>query len=436
ARAAYGTLRKHGLSLPVTISRGVGNRRSANDINQNLAELNLQPNYKGNSLSTRFLAAMMLRSEYQDTPERLEQLVEHVVTDLSSLGREGIETSQGRIWLAPLGNKGDWSYLVDIANLNRSYRMCNLCNLCISFDLVFTNDEFLPGLPQHYAIAYIAVDPRVLPDLWHNMQLGIAKAFAANALVTLMHFFPASSVDAQLQAMTTDFLQYCKAAAAKTLNRAMSALYNSDVWMSASEASRISDLGLYFLRAYVRLAGIHYNRNEPRRISWILNPIIEATPQDEDFVGKVSRPLIDRALGLREKVVWEVNCFLASRAEKLIKEKSQDFIPSKDAKQETQLPELVYPGISEYPAIEARPPQVTAFEVTKSRMLREMPPVPDPAPEEPAPPEDDIVAARWQVEAELKAKEDIMDIKGGVITYSRSSTPATMAASRPERDFV
>ncbi|CAE7679253.1 cdsA, partial [Symbiodinium pilosum] len=41
-----------------------------------------------------------------------------------------------------------------------------------------------------------------------------------------------------------------------------------------------------------------------------------------------------------------------------------------------------------------------------------------------------------KVEAELKAKEDIMDIKGGVITYSRSSTPATMAASRPERDFV
>lgn len=46
-------------------------------------------------------------------------------------------------------------------------------------------------------------------------------------------------------------------------------------------------------------------------------------------------------------------------------------------------------------------------------MLREMPPVPDPAPEEPAPPEDDIMAARWEVERELKATEDIMDIKGG-----------------------
>ncbi|CAJ1460346.1 unnamed protein product [Effrenium voratum] len=102
----------------------------------------------------------------------------------------------------------------------------------------------------------------------------------------------------------------------------------------------------------------------------------------------------------------------------------------------TELPELVYPGIAEYPAIEARPPQPTAFEVTKSRMLREMPPVPDPAPEEPAPPEDEVVAARWEVEKELKQREDIMDIKGGVITYSRCSTPATMAASRPERDFV
>ncbi|CAK9011879.1 unnamed protein product [Durusdinium trenchii] len=119
-----------------------------------------------------------------------------------------------------------------------------------------------------------------------------------------------------------------------------------------------------------------------------------------------------------------------------VKEKERLREPKKKDPEPGQLPELVYPGISEYPAIEARPPQPTAFEVTKSRMLREMPPVPDPAPEEPAPPEDDIMAARWEVERELKATEDIMDIKGGVITYSRSSTPATMAASRPERDFV
>lgn len=103
---------------------------------------------------------------------------------------------------------------------------------------------------------------------------------------------------------------------------------------------------------------------------------------------------------------------------------------------EPALPELVYPGLSAYPPIEARPPMPTVFEVNKSRLLREMPAVPDLAPEEPAPPEDDIVEARWQVEAELAQKEDIMDIAGGEVTHSRCSTPATHALTRPERDFV
>ena len=44
-------------------------------------------------------------------------------------------------------------------------------------------------------------------------------------------------------------------------------------------------------------------------------------------------------------------------------------------------------------------------------MLREMPPVPEPAPEEPAPPEDDIMAARWEVEKELNATEDTGSVK-------------------------
>eukprot|EP00931_Biecheleriopsis_adriatica_P055456 TRINITY_DN32794_c0_g1_i1.p1 TRINITY_DN32794_c0_g1~~TRINITY_DN32794_c0_g1_i1.p1 ORF type:complete len:1805 (-),score=474.53 TRINITY_DN32794_c0_g1_i1:82-5496(-) len=117
-------------------------------------------------------------------------------------------------------------------------------------------------------------------------------------------------------------------------------------------------------------------------------------------------------------------------------EAAERALQDQDKKIDRELPELVYPGIAEYPAIEARPPQATAFEVHKSRLLREMPPVPDPAPEEPAPPEDDIVAARWEVEAELAEKEDIMDIKGGTITYSRCSTPMTHAITRPERDFV
>lgn len=97
------------------------------------------------------------------------------------------------------------------------------------------------------------------------------------------------------------------------------------------------------------------------------------------------------------------------------------------------LPEQVYPGVMGYPALEAQPPLPTVFDVTRSRLLNGMPPVPDPAPEEPAPPDDDIMAARWEVEKDLAAKEDIA---GGEVSHSRCSTPATYAVTRPERDFV
>ena len=48
------------------------------------------------------------------------------------------------------------------------------------------------------------------PDIWHNAQLGIAKAFAANSLVSMMDFFNGTSVETRLEAMTKDFLQYCR----------------------------------------------------------------------------------------------------------------------------------------------------------------------------------------------------------------------------------
>ena len=48
------------------------------------------------------------------------------------------------------------------------------------------------------------------PDIWHNTQFGIGKAFAANALVCLLEWFHGNGVETKLDALTTDFLQYCK----------------------------------------------------------------------------------------------------------------------------------------------------------------------------------------------------------------------------------
>ncbi|CAK0799628.1 unnamed protein product, partial [Prorocentrum cordatum] len=100
-------------------------------------------------------------------------------------------------------------------------------------------------------------------------------------------------------------------------------------------------------------------------------------------------------------------------------------------------PELVIPGISDYPVLEAQPPLGTTFDLTKSKMLREMPAVPRAAPEEPGPPEDDLDAAREELERELAAmRDDPNAMQGGQTSISRCSTPATQAMTRPEHDFI
>lgn len=99
-------------------------------------------------------------------------------------------------------------------------------------------------------------------------------------------------------------------------------------------------------------------------------------------------------------------------------------------------PESIYPGITGYPALEARPPLATVFDVTRSKLINAMPPVPDRAPEEPAPPDDDIMAARWEVEKQLADGQDELGKVDIEVSHSRASTPATYAVTRPERDFV
>ena len=110
-----------------------------------------------------------------------------------------------------------------------------------------------------------------------------------------------------------------KAGAAKAVNAALSEMYTGDMWLSPIEATRIANRGLYFLRAYAKLA-YNYNRLGLTRFplypkahmlfhtfygllvaakqgKYSLNAVCESCPQDEDFVGRVSR--ISRRCGTR-----------------------------------------------------------------------------------------------------------------------------------------
>ncbi|CAE7297215.1 unnamed protein product [Symbiodinium microadriaticum] len=115
------TLKKKAIFLlqwQVAFGKGVGQRLSAEEVQQKVKDLKLRPNFNGHAYTTRFLAATMLRSDYSNSPEMLEGLLELIVQDLASLGWQGIQLSVGHLWMVALGNKGDWSYLVDIANLS------------------------------------------------------------------------------------------------------------------------------------------------------------------------------------------------------------------------------------------------------------------------------------------------------------------------------
>eukprot|EP00933_Yihiella_yeosuensis_P045171 TRINITY_DN4049_c0_g2_i1.p1 TRINITY_DN4049_c0_g2~~TRINITY_DN4049_c0_g2_i1.p1 ORF type:complete len:1832 (-),score=407.81 TRINITY_DN4049_c0_g2_i1:158-5284(-) len=94
-----------------------------------------------------------------------------------------------------------------------------------------------------------------------------------------------------------------------------------------------------------------------------------------------------------------------------------------------------------YPVLSAQPPVATAFGLTKASG-------PGPPPTATAPgggggpppggggPNDDIGVARREVEEELRARQDDMELPEGRESESRASTPATQNQLRKDKDFV
>ena len=138
--------------------KGCGHKNSDEYIAARLQELRLQPNFKGHSLTTRFLAGLLLASSYGENPAVLTDLIEHVCIDIASLGSTGIQVPTGEtLYLATLGNKGDWSYLVTSAGLTRSYRNAPkrgasqrpdkpICHLCMAGARAYPYEDVKLGL--------------------------------------------------------------------------------------------------------------------------------------------------------------------------------------------------------------------------------------------------------------------------------------------------
>lgn len=111
---------------------------------------------------------------------------------------------------------------------------------------------------------------------------------------------------ARLNPVQQDILTACDC-----IDYAMGSMYDFGIWIPAEDASKISSAGLAFLQLYQKLActTLAANKtrftltpkqhslyhvfkklyNESKSAEWAYNPLAEAVPPNEDFIGRVSR---------------------------------------------------------------------------------------------------------------------------------------------------
>ncbi|CAK9031545.1 Putative hemoglobin and hemoglobin-haptoglobin-binding protein 3, partial [Durusdinium trenchii] len=124
-----GTTYKRGgmLVLQFTGVIGQGSKKSETpeEWHKHMASCGIPLNLIQNAMTTRFLTFLCPKDNdiYSDDPNIFKQIIELVVNDWKDLEEGGFEVPGfGTMFPIIVGNKGDWSYLVTSANLERSYR--------------------------------------------------------------------------------------------------------------------------------------------------------------------------------------------------------------------------------------------------------------------------------------------------------------------------
>ena len=212
-------------------------------------------NFLGNSLTTRFLYSVMLArlygGKFKNKP--LQRLVDHLAADLARCFREGVEVSTRggteRLFLVPLGCKGDWPALVKVGSLTRHFgrkaakNSKGICHLCKadqeghkSWHILGYNhmQNMRAGVPLPWARepSIVAAVPLTDADKaqffkidpFHTLHKGVMGDLAANAIVfRLIVFAPGVIVDSSPDRVICN-LQVCCLDAGLFGNQAFDAL--------------------------------------------------------------------------------------------------------------------------------------------------------------------------------------------------------------------
>lgn len=206
-------------------------------------------NFVGNTWSTQFIFCSILRAHFAERPEILEALVAAYASDVASLATDGVTSSDGRtqIWCVHVGTKADLPALAKLGGFKRSFgnvprapssrSACRgICHLCLAGREAPNGDAILPFEDMSLNPAWLATmdaeepwtsTPAILngalieegrqaqfflPDIWHNVHMGIGKSWASSSFVTLAELsdnLPGNSMQARFDFLSRDYLDFC-----------------------------------------------------------------------------------------------------------------------------------------------------------------------------------------------------------------------------------
>ena len=207
-------------------------------------------NYIGQSWSTQFMFATMIKTTYLKHPTAQEKLIEIFVNDLKDLLDDGLTSRDGqhKIHLVHVGTKGDLPALVKLGQFQRSFshvprgassrKACEgVCHLCLAgaevgpgqahhvpfedmspqADWVGTLYSKVPWVTRPTILLGLELSPMqsmefFFTDLWHNYHLGVSKHFIGSAFVAIIQSdlasLPRGSVEVKFQWVTAFYTQF------------------------------------------------------------------------------------------------------------------------------------------------------------------------------------------------------------------------------------
>ena len=202
-------------------------------------------NYHGPTLSNRFLIAALQKELYTGANAAVwDHLLELLANEAEYLFDTGVShPDRGCFKFCLIGVAGDWPWLADAADFQRSFRtvqkhktrktepkgVCHLCKVGMAgilfealqvkrppwFETMFQESPFLCGQREDSLWYKVPHEPGMLEglfsfDLFHTWHLGTAKAFLGSVIACLSEMEDGRSIDARFEALSEKYMTWCR----------------------------------------------------------------------------------------------------------------------------------------------------------------------------------------------------------------------------------